>query len=742
VADPAPPSGDIEAFEVSAPIACVDPHPAGIARLREEGQARGLHRPLSDPFSALRPTAWGQGGHVVATDFDGDGDIDLLFGRVDAAPDLYENDGRGVFELQPPMPLDVTRTPELSRILAVAAGDLDGDGLPEILLGGDRAIAVSQNEGGLRFSAPSLIWTDPLDDALAYVTFLLGDADGDGALDLALPSVGHAGENPTDGGADNAAPDRILLQRGTTWIEGPLLFATDRGSVALVGLWTDRDRDGDMDLLIPADLNLPTAFWRNDGLDAQGAPIFSDVAEAHSARLTMGAMGIDAADLNGDGQLDFCISNTGPPRCLTSYGDGYMDNAAAMGLRPEVQLGEYGTIGWAVEFADIDSDGELEFLQASGPTSEGSAAPEVLAYPNVLWRGHAGPSFTDETEEAGFDDLGHHPGMASADFDGDGWLDIVVAGPMRVPLLYMNRCGSESWLEVDVVGPPGNREGFGTQVEARVGDRVRVRQLDTSRATGQSPSLVHFGLGETEVVDELTVRWPGGRVAHLGQVPVRTRVTAFWDAAHAVDSTQDSPDPTMVLQGTVSSPPSDTPVEGAEVWTSLAPDARLSTDADGAYSLAVPDGADIDVHARAAGRVESIVAVDGSWQRVAADGLQHMLFAVPDFDGFVENAFSEPIDPGRGHLWVQVFDGGSPAASLPGSHVWIDTESAGSVVVGNGPAQAGNLLGEGSRQVIFGNVLSGPVDIVVTPPGDEVCAGRSTVIVEPGTLTQVRFRCE
>jgi hypothetical protein len=103
--------------------------------------------------------------------------------------------------------------------------------------------------------------------------------------------------------------------------------------------------------------------------------------------------------------------------------------------------------------------------------------------------------------------------------DVNGSLDLVVAGPEK-PLLYMNRCGEGRWLRIEFRGAPGNSEGFGARVAVAVGGRTYLREMQNLRGQSQGPSLLHFGLGAAELVDEVRSSLRGrecalgARIAH------------------------------------------------------------------------------------------------------------------------------------------------------------------------------------------------------------------------------------
>jgi len=509
---PEPPLPPPEGWTYSDPVECADPV-SGIDRFSEEAVERGLTEVLSDP-SVLGPGAeYGRGGSLVARDFDGDGDVDLLFGRLQAPPDIYENDGTGRFtlgeqllELRPGM-----------IIPAIGAVDLDGDRLPEVVLGGGRGFIRFDNLGDMQFASPRPLFPEALAGEYAYLTIAFGDHDRDGDLDVALPSIGGAQDPGGGDGEPDPAPDFVLTRDGddATAVE---LLADGLGSTVQVGVFTDRDADGDLDLFLPSDSGPPSRFWTND----DGAWV--DDAPALDADLSMAAMGIDAADLDGDGLLDYCMSDTGPPVCIESGAGTYVETGTARGLLPASPVGRHGTVGWGFDLADFDADGVLDAAQASGPFPDGQG-PVDTDLPNLLWHGRADGRFDEVGADLGFDSTDNDLGLATADFDGDGFLDIVVAGPLDTPQLFMNRCSAGAWLEISMHGPAENAEGHHARVEVVWGGgRRQIRELHNLRGQAEGPASLHFGLGDVDVVDSVVVHWMGGHVSRAERVPTRRRI--------------------------------------------------------------------------------------------------------------------------------------------------------------------------------------------------------------------------
>jgi hypothetical protein len=137
-------------------IACAAPTD-GFLRFEEVGIERGLelvHVATADERSCpVVP------GGVVAEDMDADGDIDLLFHRLDSFPVVYANDGTGHFDL---VSVDVAWSDDQGRLLhALALADWDGDGLPEVFAVSESLVAMSRNLGGLDFSPFEVLYDAP-----------------------------------------------------------------------------------------------------------------------------------------------------------------------------------------------------------------------------------------------------------------------------------------------------------------------------------------------------------------------------------------------------------------------------------------------------------------------------------------------------------------------------------------------------------------------------------------------------
>ncbi|MFT4621667.1 MAG: hypothetical protein ACI8PZ_000319 [Myxococcota bacterium] len=413
---------------------------------------------------------YGIGGSVV--DYDGDGDLDLFLLRLFQPNVLLRNRGDGSFD-------DVTES-------ALP---------PERRFRGEYAPSMASS------------WAD---------------VDGDGDLDL---FVGNYGRPDVDLSSTEVAwPSVLYLNRGDGTfddVSATLPPQVHDGYTYVAGF---HDIDGDMwpELYVVNDLGwlTPSLLLRN----VEGELVPDDGVAGLD--VTSSAAGLGVGDINGDGRPDFLLPEWNTIRLMESTDAGlYLDHGPARGIRPDASRDQQ--TGWGAELADLDNDGRLDAPIAYGHI--GVSDPRrrnAVRQPDALYLQAEDGSFTDVAPEWGIDDSGSNRGFVLADFNDDGWLDVAkrdVDGPSQ---LYMSRCGSEAWLRVELRMPGANTRAVGARVVVEA-DGQRWERTVLAGGTGYgsgAPPEVHFGLGDVEWIDRITVLWPDRRANVFDDIEPRQGV--------------------------------------------------------------------------------------------------------------------------------------------------------------------------------------------------------------------------
>ena len=510
---------------------------------------------FSGPRSSQLPEDMGAG--LAWGDFDNDGDDDLFLvgagGGLDlpagerAPSELYENLGDGTFRKSEAFPE--------TRILGMGAawGDADGDGWLDLAVSGYGSLLLFRNRQGVLEPAnallPALDGSREGEHAVYYGTGVAwGDFDHDRDLDLYV--CGYVRYESPSGNEKRATeqygaavpftlnpasfePERNLLLRNDGAATGGDLVFTEVAALygvsnpegrSLGALWHDFDADGRLDLYIANDIS-------DNALYLNRQDTFEDVGLSAFVADYRGAMGLAAGDWNRDGDDDLFITHwiaqenalydarlserpsspspsggSGAPRRLT-----FSDMAVPLGLG-QIALQR---IGWGTEFADFDADGWLDLAVANGSTFETrSDPPELKAQPSFLFWNRRGESYHDLAPLA--DALTPHVsrGLAFADYDADGDLDLAIYHLGEGVQLLRNDIEQGTWLQVRLRsrGPDGEvtGRGEGATVVARAGGATLRRSVTGASYLSQSSRTLHFGLGEAPRVQQLEVYWLGG----------------------------------------------------------------------------------------------------------------------------------------------------------------------------------------------------------------------------------------
>jgi len=533
---PTPETGDTATtlvpvqVEESGVVSCENPALREAARFE-----RRLDADVDNSFN------WIHGAGIMVADLNADGDQDIL-APTELGVRYYQGQPDGTFLTVEAWAFDDA---DMTFGNGGAVADYDGDGDLDVYL--------------LRYMAPNLLLSNNGDGSFTTMNSGVGsgedavcpgcpdgmggsdippstsaawaDWDHDGDLDLYVGNYGvpdQTGKIPT-AKFEPAFQSYLYKNRGDGTFEdvSSLLPDTLHHGYTYAGGWHDIDDDGWLDLIVVNDFGpaYPNVVMRND----RGSLV--EGWRDHLWIQTTG-MGLGVADLNEDGYLDLLIPEYDKMSFWRSSAQSkgevwWLDVALSLGMRVDRTRDQM--VGWGAEIADIDNDADLDAVVAYGYI--GTVHPNwhnPAEQPDALYLQDADGQFDDVAPDWGMDDMTSGRGFQLADINHDGYLDLVKRDLEGPNVIWSSNCGTNAWMMIR----PRQREG-GNQhaVGARVWVTVGARRIAGDiRAGGTSfassgPPEVHFGLGEYEEVDGVTIRWPDGELSELGPLSTRQLIT-------------------------------------------------------------------------------------------------------------------------------------------------------------------------------------------------------------------------
>jgi hypothetical protein len=486
-------------------------------------------------------------GGAAVLDMDDDGDLDVYLVQAGDLRDpgdpagprnrLLRNRGDGTFE-------DVTQSSgagDRGYGMGVATGDYDRDGDLDLYVTNVGPNVLLRNEGGGVFrdvSAQAGVADPGWGSSAAFV-----DYDHDGHLDLfvanyvvwsiesELSCSGPSGAPDYCGprSYEAPAPDALYRNNGDgtftdVSVAAGLRAAFGNGLGVVCG---DYDDDGLIDIFVAND-QTPNQLWRN-----QGDGTFQNVAEIagcavdHRGEAKAG-MGVDAADLDDDGDLDLLVVN------LTAQSDSFFRNEGGYFADDTARVGlgaasrKFTRFGMAM--ADFNDDGWLDLYEVNGRVSrtDTAGAGDPYAEPDMLYAGRAGGRFEEVRPPGGTtrDLVATSRAAAFGDLDGDGGIDIVVVNRDHPAYLLRNVVEDRGhWIMLDVRDERGSH-AIGATVRLSIGGRSLRRDVRTafSYCAANDPR-VHVGLGPHRIAGDVTIRWTDGTIERFGDLEADRVVT-------------------------------------------------------------------------------------------------------------------------------------------------------------------------------------------------------------------------
>lgn len=502
-------------------------------RLRDVHREAGIDFQYFNGQTGLKYLVESMGGGVAVLDYDLDGWPDLYLAQGCSLPfepanrdhldRLYRNTGDGRF-------VDVTIAAGLGDARygqGCSAGDYDNDGAPDLMVANFGENVLYRNNGDGTFTdatRASGLKGDRWSSSVAFA-----DLDDDGVLDLYVVNyvdslrvcrsdTGHIATcDPQNFGAEQ---DRLYRGVG----DGSFEDVTEAcGIVAAEGkglgiIVADLDNDGLSDIYIAND-GTPNFLFRNAS-DGPGHLSFDEVASLSGVAVNgdgqaEGGMGIACADFQHDGLLDLYVTNFSD-ETNTFYhnlGELFFEDVSR---QTEIASVTKPMVGFGTQPIDFDLDGHLDLIVANGHIDDFRFRDEPWKMSPQLFRNTGQGKFRQVSSEVGDFFQGKYLGRGAArlDWNRDGAPDaVLVHQDAPLALLRNETVSTGNYLRIRLRGVASNRDARGARVSVHTGALVQHLEWTSGDGFFSSNELSRsIGVGASEQVDKLEIRWPSGHI--------------------------------------------------------------------------------------------------------------------------------------------------------------------------------------------------------------------------------------
>jgi hypothetical protein len=238
--------------------------------------------------------------------------------------------------------------------------------------------------------------------------------------------------------------------------------------------------------------------------------------------MEQGSMGVDWGDYLHEGRLSMVVTNF-VEQGTTLYHNLGKDNFADVSVRAKLMKPTYPFVSWGTAFFDMDNDGWLDLFIATGHVyPQVDAIPGGTPYrqPMLLFRNHRDGTFEDVSSVLANLPPQSRRGAAFGDINNDGNVDIVVLNVGEPPSLLLNRNRSPNHRVLfKLIGVKSNKAAIGARVTVKIGSLVQFSEVRGGASyLSQNDLRLHFGLGASEKMSEVSIRWPNGGAETLRDV--------------------------------------------------------------------------------------------------------------------------------------------------------------------------------------------------------------------------------
>ena len=419
-------------------------------------------------------------------DYDGDGREDLYVSALNGGPNrLYRNLGNFLFEdVSVQAGVNYAGTSKVS-----SWADIDNDGDADLYVGNrDEADLLYINQGDGTFQEEGAI--RGINNLFAASSVLFSDINRDGWLDLYIGNVNN--------------PNVLYINNGGGYFtDHTQASGTGDQAVAMGSVFFDYDLDGDDDLYLTHDAQVPYILFEN-----MGDMTFTNISADANVNYAGFGMGADVGDFNLDGYMDIYITNLYDNVLYQNIGDGIFQNVGeAFGVNDP-------GMGWGNVWGDFDNDRLPDIYVVNDYY--------FSPYENVLYR-NTGSGFEIASEGDPCESPYAGYATVAVDLNDDGLLDLLVAnnGAPGGQLFQNTTSDPKHYSSLHLEGVESNRDALGAKIEVYTAAGIQYDQvIGNSGWAADNGRWIHFGLADQQVVDKVVIRWPSGAVQQIDGLDV------------------------------------------------------------------------------------------------------------------------------------------------------------------------------------------------------------------------------
>ncbi len=493
--------------------------------------------PLSERYTIFQTL----GGGVAVLDFDLDGNADLFLAQGAAdAPDfngdlsdmLYRNLSNGMAEVT-----QAAATSDFGYTIGVTAGDWNQDGFADLAIANIGGVILFTNHGDGTFKRRVLTASGNLNRVPSSLA--LADLTGDQLPDLVALGYVEDGNIVSQPPVDAAGRVKITIAPGSFDASEDYLFSFNQdgsGSVRVLDQGTDPrpglglivsnfDQQNGNELYVGND-SKPNRLWRGFA-ESQLQDLANAMGCSHGfSGGATGAMGIAAADFNGDQTLDLYVANyeNEDANFYLRLGDAFQDRTRQYQLAGPSR----DVVGFGAQAIDYENDGDKDVVVTNGHLDNALSIRGSHAHPLQFFV-NRGDRFvlSDRGTGNAYSAIDHFGrALALADFNRDGLVDFVITHvEERTALLVNETKSSHHWIQVALVGVEDERDAIGSRVEVITDDGTFTQWMTAGDGyLARNEKVLFFGVGGCEGIVGLTITWPSGQRQSIGSIPMDCRV--------------------------------------------------------------------------------------------------------------------------------------------------------------------------------------------------------------------------